>query len=313
MTLKSLMDDGAEDHQDYIMETAGNAKGEAELNRQMTEVKDRWALREFVVTPYRDSKKHFIIKEVEDVITELEDDIMQVSAMMGSRYVNEIRNMVEEWERALGYMSDVIDEWLTFQRQWMYLENIFNAEDIKTQLKNETKQFESVDKFWREHMTKCKKDAKVYSQADGGVILKKFQENNKKLEEIQKGLEDYLGTKRGAFPRFYFLSNDDLIEILSQTRNVHAVQPHLMKCFDAIKKIEFTPDKNSKEIIGMWSPEGEYVTFSESVMAIGPVEYWLKNIQEMMTQSLFDECKNAVHQYPEDITNRDNWLFNYPA
>ena len=162
-------------------------------------------------------------------------------------------------------------------------------------------------------MTKCKKDAKVYSQADGGVILKKFQENNKKLEEIQKGLEDYLGTKRGAFPRFYFLSNDDLIEILSQTRNVHAVQPHLMKCFDAIKKIEFTPDKNSKEIIGMWSPEGEYVTFSESVMAIGPVEYWLKNIQEMMTQSLFDECKNAVHQYPEDITNRDNWLFNYPA
>ena len=105
----------------------------------MTEVKDRWALREFVVTPYRDSKKHFIIKEVEDVITELEDDIMQVSAMMGSRYVNEIRNMVEEWERALGYMSDVIDEWLTFQRQWMYLENIFNAEDIKTQLKNETK------------------------------------------------------------------------------------------------------------------------------------------------------------------------------
>lgn len=55
-----------------------------------------------------------------------------------------------------------------------------------------------------------------------------------------------------------------------------------MKCFDSIKKIEFTPDKNSKEIIGMWSPEGEYVTFSESVMAMGPVEYWLKNIQQMM-------------------------------
>ena len=125
-------------------------------------------------------------------------------------------------------------------------------------------------------MSKTKKDAKVILQADGGAILKRFQENNKKLEEIQKGLEDYLGTKRAAFPRFYFLSNDDLIEILSQTRNVHAVQPHLMKCFDAIKKIEFTPDKNSKEIIGMWSPEGEYVTFSESVMAMGPVEYWLK-------------------------------------
>lgn len=302
LTLQRMIEDGALDHQEFISDQAGTAKGEAELSRQMEEVKGRWSAREFVVAPYRDSKSYFIIKEVEDVITELEDDIMQVSAMMGSRYVNEIRAEVEEWERKLGYISDTIDEWLTFQRQWMYLENIFNAEDIQTQLKAETKQFQAVDKFWKDHMSKAKKDAKVISQADGSNILKRFQENNKKLEEIQKGLEDYLGTKRAAFPRFYFLSNDDLIEILSQTRNVHAVQPHLMKCFDAIKKIEFTPEKNSKEIIGMWSPEGEYVTFSESVMAIGPVEHWLKAIEAMMTQSLYDQTKNGVNQYPEDIT-----------
>lgn len=33
-------------------------------------------------------------------------------------------------------------------------------------------------------MLKAKKDAKVMSQYDSGAILKKFQENNKKLEEI---------------------------------------------------------------------------------------------------------------------------------
>lgn len=49
-----------------------------------------------------------------------------------------------------------------------------------------------------------------------------------------------------------------------------------MKCFDAIKKIAFTEDKDSKEIIAMQSPESELVEFSESVMAIGPVEHWLK-------------------------------------
>ena len=134
-----MIEDGALEHQEFISDQAGTAKGEAELNRQMEEVKNRWAVREFVVSPYRDSKSYFIIKEVEDVITELEDDIMQVSATMGSRYVNEIRAEVEEWERKLGYISDTIDEWLTFQRQWMYLENIFNAEDIQTQLKAETK------------------------------------------------------------------------------------------------------------------------------------------------------------------------------
>ena len=213
------------------------AKGEADLSRQMAVVKDRWAVREFFVAPYRDTKDRFIIKEVEEVISDLEDDIMTVSGMMGSRFVNQIRAEVEEWEKKLGYISDTIDEWLGFQRQWMYLENIFNAEDIQTQLKAETKQFQQVDKFWKDHMVKCKKDPKVISQADTGSILKRFQENNKRLEEIQKGLDDYLNTKRGAFPRFCFLSSDDLIEILSQTRNVQAVQPHLMKCFDAIKRI----------------------------------------------------------------------------
>lgn len=195
----------------------------------------------------------------------------------------------------------------------MYLENIFNAEDIQAQLKNETKQFLLVDKFWKDHMGRAKKIPRVLEFADHGALLKKFVENNKKLDEIQKGLEDYLETKRSAFPRFYFLSNDELIEILSQTRNVYAVQPHLAKCFDAIKKVEFTPVDDSKEIIGMFSPENEFVEFAESVFAEGPVERWLASIEQMMIQSLYDKTKVALNDYPEDGTQRDEWLFSSAA
>jgi len=44
--------------------------------------------------------------------------------------------------------------------------------------------FKMVDKFWKEYMIKEKKDPRCVSVYDSGVNLKKFYENNKKLEDI---------------------------------------------------------------------------------------------------------------------------------
>lgn len=95
---------------------------------------------------------------------------------------------------------------------------------------------------------------------------------NSKLEAVQKSLDMYLETKRQFFPRFYFLSNDDLLEILGQSKNPEAVQPHMKKCFDNIKSLDMAKMRDHHEATHMNSAEGEKVDFKAVVRLEGPVE-----------------------------------------
>ena len=193
----------------------------------------------------------------------------------------------------------------------MYLEPIFTSEDIMRQMPNEGKMYLTVDKNFKDVMRFLMKAPGVLKCTGVPGMLEKLVDSNNLLEQINKGLNTYLEKKRLYFPRFFFLSNDELLEILAETKDPTRVQPHLKKCFEGIAKIEFD---GRLDIHAMFSSEGERVDLIDYIStsaAKGAVEEWLLELQQMMVASVRDVAEKAKNAYPN--FEREEWVKNWPG
>lgn len=200
------------------------------------------------------------------------------------------------------------------------MESIFAAPDIQTQLPIEAKLFRQVNTSWKNIMQKAAKYPLALSACTQPGLLEALIKNNRELEQILLYLEEYLESKRIVFPRFYFLSNDELIEIITRTRNTRAVQPYMSKCFDAIWRIQFENDDEEGNpvkpvaeqddsptiITAMISPEREVVKFLSQVRTRGNVEFWLTEVETEMRNTLRSLMFIAIKDYDKIL--RAKWV-----
>lgn len=108
-----------------------------------------------------------------------------------------------------------------------------------------------------------------------------------------------------------------------QTKNPHAVQVHLQKCFDGIFRLEFATTTKEDEhgevvatalttdIIAMISPEGEKVALGRGLRARGNVEDWLGKVEESMFITLRKRMKSAIIDL--ESRGRELFIFAHPS
>ncbi|VEL08382.1 unnamed protein product [Protopolystoma xenopodis] len=232
-TLERIIEFGFDQYADLINEVSGAASKELLIETALEAMEVLWQGIEIEIVPYKD-KGLFKIRSSDEIFQALEDNQVQLSTMKASRFVKPFEVLVDNWERGLSQILETIEALLAVQRQWLYLETIFLGEDIRKQLPRESAEFDLVNANWRRIMFDINKTKNARNCTRKPGLLAQLNEMIGQLEEIQKSLDMYLETKRQIFPRFYFISNDDLLEILGQSKNPEAVIPHLKKCFDNV-------------------------------------------------------------------------------
>ncbi|EZA57210.1 Dynein heavy chain 10, axonemal [Ooceraea biroi] len=267
-------------YQDIAQDIVMKAVKELAIERGVKELAEVWKSMEFnMVKHYKGAEdRGFILGPLDELNSVLEDNMLTVHSMAASQFIGPFLNVVQKWERTMHTISEVLEVWVDLQRKWLYLEGIFVVGDIRLQLPDETKRFDDIDKTFRKIMTDTSKRLNVLECCMIRGRKEEFELMIATLEKCQKALTEYLRNKRVIFPRFNFISDDELLSILGSS-DPAVIQEH----------------------VGKINP----------VTTESNIEIWMGVALEEMKRSDRYLTKKAVYNYGKVRRPRTEWLLEF--
>ncbi|KAF7232655.1 hypothetical protein EG68_06684 [Paragonimus skrjabini miyazakii] len=295
-TLKNMLDAPLLDVRDDVEDICVSAVREKDIEAKLNVVIADWANQELKLAQFK-TRGELLLKgdRVAEIVPMLEDSLMVLSSLMSNRYNAPFRNSIQEWVQKLSTTSEVLDTWMRVQNLWVYLEAVFVGGDIAKQLPAEAKRFQGVDKTWIKVMERARDTPNVITCcASDQSLQEQLPRLLSQLELCQKSLSGYLERKRLLFPRFFFVSDPVLLEILGQASDPQAIQAHLLAIFDNTKRVQFA--EKAFDILAAFSQEDEKLPMIKPVKCEGHVEHWLGVLLRIGQASLHNLIRKAYYE-----------------
>ncbi|KAG8627876.1 hypothetical protein KVT40_003749 [Elsinoe batatas] len=285
-----------------IRDVIAQAQGEMALEEFLRQVRDTWQNYTLDLVSYQ--TKCRLIRGWDDLFAKCSENLNSLQAMKHSPYYKVFEEDASMWEDRLNRVHVLFDVWIDIQRQWVYLEGVFTGNaDIKFLLPTETNRFINIDNEFMTVLRKVYKSPLVLDVLNIPGVQRSLERLAEQLNRIQKALGEYLERERVSFPRFYFVGDEDLLEIIGNSNNTARVAKHLRKMFAGISGLLTDSDGI---ITGISSREGEHVTLKNTIsLAKTPrVNEWLALLETSMKETIADLLTQAVAKF-QDVAGGD--------
>eukprot|EP00667_Euglena_gracilis_P000034 EG_transcript_34 len=278
------------------------AQGEIQIREALQEI-ETWATdAEFKFFKKEGARSVTLISDWKDIMTSVSDMQSLLGSLKDSPYFSLFADKATAWDKKFITLDESLVLLSQIQRKWVYLEPIFS----KGALPAEEARFKRIDSEFLGIMGMLAKHKLVVTLAKDPALPDKLKVLLEQLDRCQKALSVFLEEKRDRFPRFYFIGDDDLLEILGQAQNPDVIQAHLKKLFAGIHRVEF--NEQHSQITAMCSADGECVPLISPVTITSEVEAWLSRLDQEMKETLrvnLRQCheKTDFVKYPSQILN----------
>ena len=306
--LRKLFEMDLHKYAEQVEDTVDQARNESKMEKTLKKIKETWDVIVFEKTQHKQTDIN-LLRVSEENFELLEEAQVQVQNMFASRYLQHFEKEVLEWQKALSSISDNTQLLSEVQRSWSFLENLFiGSEEVKKELPQESEKFIEIDIEVKRIIKQGNEMNIVKNFCNLDDIGKRLESVQKQLEACERALNEFLNRKREAFPRFYFVSTMDLLDILSNGNNPTRIMRHMSKVFLAMQEVVLKENGNERpSAIRMVSCVGtESVDFHKPLQLLGKVEIYLDDMINQMRECLALIVQDSIKRFIG--ADRNEWL-----
>ncbi|XP_018537954.1 dynein heavy chain domain-containing protein 1 [Lates calcarifer] len=264
-------------------------------------------------------EERFIIIGLEIHFAEIENDLMTLSTMLKSPYTFEFRQEMEDWMQSLLDLEKLLDLFERYQQMWAFLTKMFD-ETLFSIKRDLLEQFQPVDDTFKEIVRSISADPHVLSFVNSKRKNDRFHGNSLcqiligglyTMEAISKQMVDPLDALREQFPRLWFLSDREVIQLLSFHPRPVTLQYFARKCFKGVHWLEVDREipcntrdvkthgptsgtHRQMKVLGVFASLQEHITFLSPLEPDLNALVWLSAFEKQLKLTMVQLMKQCA-------------------